>query len=298
MESVKVLKNAVTSKVGRQILITQKHSPQILFVGGIVGIVGTTVLACRATLKIDALLEDHQKSAFDISNETHPGYSDSDRKRDQAYVYARTVSRVAKLYAPAVGLGVVSIGALTGSHVVLSKRNVAVTAAYGALEKGFNEYRQRVIDDVGSDKDRDYRYGAETTELVEVTKKGEKTRTVTRVKPGDPSVYARYFDEFSQEWSRQPEYNLIFLKCQQNYANDLLHARGHVFLNEIYDMLGIERTKAGAVVGWLITKEQGDNFIDFGVFDETRERARDFVNGREGSILLDFNVDGMIYDKI
>jgi hypothetical protein len=64
-------------------------------------------------------------------------------------------------------------------------------------------------------------------------------------------------------------------------------------------MLGIDRSKAGSVVGWVITKEgTGDNFIDFGVFDGDNPRARDFVNGREGSILLDFNVDGVIYDKI
>ena len=292
---IQLVKNAVTSRVGRQILIAQKHSPRILFVGGVVGVVGTTVLACKATLKLDEVLEEHQKSTFDIQAEQHPSYSDKDRKRDQAYVYVRTVSKIGKLYAPAIGLGVVSVGALTGSHVVLSKRNVALTAAYGALEKGFEEYRARVVADVGEDKDREYRYGSETREIQ--TKNG-KTKEIVTVKPGNPSIYARYFDEYSTSWQRQPEYNLIFLKCQQNYANDLLHSRGHVFLNEVYDMLGIERSKAGAVVGWILSRDGGDNFIDFGVFDETRERARDFVNGREGSILLDFNVDGVIYDKI
>ena len=293
---IQLVKNAVTSKVSRQILIGKKYSPQIMFVGGVIGIVGTTVLACRATLQLDEVLKEDRNAREMAKSMAHPNYTDSDRRQDLAYIYLRTTVSVGKLYAPAIGLGVVSVGALTGSHVVLTKRNVALTAAYGALERGFNEYRQRVIDDVGEDKDRHYRYGSETVELV--NPKSGKSKTVTRVASGDPSIYARYFDAFSQSWSREPEYNLIFLKSQQNYMNDLLHSRGHVFLNEVYDALGIERSKAGAVVGWVLSRDDGDNFIDFGVFDETRERARDFVNGREGSILLDFNVDGVIYDKI
>jgi hypothetical protein len=119
------------------------------------------------------------------------------------------------------------------------------------------------------------------------------------VGPDDPSIYARFFDPTSPSWSKEPEYNLIFLKCQQNYANDLLKSRGHVFLNEVYDMLGMERSKAGAVVGWLLSKNgDTDNFVNFGVFDGREQVARDFVNGREGAILLDFSVDGVIYDGI
>ena len=113
--------------------------------------------------------------------------------------------------------------------------------------------------------------------------------------PNGLSVYARFFDEGCEQWSKNPEYNLMFLRSQQNYYNDMLKSRGHVFLNEVYDALGIPRTQAGAVVGWMIS-DNGDNFIDFGVFDGDRPRARDFVNGYERSILLDFNVDGVIYD--
>jgi len=163
---------------------------------------------------------------------------------------------------------------------------------YAALEKGFNEYRARVISKYGEDEDRDLRYG---TREIETEVRGKKKK-ITRVGLGEPSIYARFFDVSSPSWSKEPEYNLIFLKCQQNYANDLLHARGHVFLNEVYDMLGIPRSKAGAVVGWLLGV--GDDFINFGVFDDRSDKARDFVNGFEGSILLDFNVDGVVYDRI
>ena len=194
-------------------------------------------------------------------------------------------------------MGGLSIYALTNSHNILTKRNVALTAAYGALEKGFNEYRARVVDKYGEDEDRNLRYGTQEVEIVDPETK--KKKTVTRVGPDDPSIYARFFDPFSTSWNKEPEYNLFFLKCQQNYANDLLRSRGHVFLNEVYDMLGIPRSKAGAVVGWVLSENgETDNFVNFGVFDGRTDVARDFVNGLEGAILLDFNVDGVIYDKL
>jgi hypothetical protein len=86
----------------------------------------------------------------------------------------------------------------------------------------------------------------------------------------------------------------MFLQCQQNYFNQQLKARGHVFLNEIYDAIGLERSKAGTIVGW-VTDGNGDGYIDFGMFEDASRR---FINGIEPSILLDFNVDGVIYDLI
>ena len=63
-------------------------------------------------------------------------------------------------------------------------------------------------------------------------------------------------------------------------------------------MLGIPKTKAGQVVGWVYDPEHpvGDNYVDFGLFDLDRERVRRFVNGDERNILLDFNVDGNIWE--
>lgn len=296
------IKNAVSSKAARQILVGQKHSPTILFAGGVVGVVATVVLASRATLNLDAVLDQTQKNlvkAYDLHESGHKDYSDKDFQQDKAVIYVRGAVRVAKLYWPAVTVGIVSVAALSGSHVILTKRNVGLTAAYAALDKGFDEYRARVLEEVGEDKEREFRYGSETHEVLSETKSGEqKVKQVKRVGPNGASIYARYFDEYSRNWVRQADYNRIFIDCQQSWANDRLRARGHVFLNEVYDSLGLERTNAGAVVGWLMTKDGvGDNYIDFGVFDNT-QGARDFVNGREGSILLDFNVDGTIWDKI
>jgi hypothetical protein len=294
---MKFVPEAIGRQVARRALVAQKASPEVLLGAGIIGLVGSTVLACRATLKMEHVLDDAQTKLEMAKTLEHPDYSEKDRSRDVSLIYFQSSVKIIKLYAPAIIVGGISIYALTSSHRIMTRRNMALTAAYGALEKGFNQYRSRVIDKYGEEVDRDLRYG---TELVEIEdEKTGKKKTVTRVGPEDPSIYARFFDPVSTSWSRDPEYNMIFLKCQQNYANDLLRARGHVFLNEVYDMLGLPRSQAGAVVGWVMSKNgETDNFVNFGVFDGREQVARDFVNGREGAILLDFNVDGVIYDKI
>lgn len=288
---------AVGRKVAHSMLLAKKNSPGVLFGAGVVGMVGSTVLACRATLKMDVVLDETARKLDMAKSLDHPDYSDRDRQKDITIIYVQTGVKTIKLYGPAIIVGGLAIAALTRSHTILNRRNAALTAAYAALEKGFNEYRERVVEKYGEEQDRNFRYGTQQVEIVDP--ETQKKRIVNRVGPGDPSIYARFFDNGSPSWSKEPEYNLIFLKCQQNYANDLLRARGHVFLNEVYDMLGIPRSKAGAVVGWILTPEgQTDNFINFGVFDDKSDAARDFVNGLEGAILLDFNVDGVIYDKI
>ena len=298
--NIKALRNVVTSKVGRQVLTVQKHSPRLLFAAGIVGIGATVFFACKATLKVEDLLEDHAHAKEMIDRATEDErveYTEENRRKDIILLHMRTSGKVFKLYAPAIVLGVLTVAALTGSHNTLNRRNVALTAAYAALEKGFREYRDRLINEYGEDKDREFRYGARTQEIIEETDKGPKTTLVKRVDVNGASVYARFFDEVSPNWTRTPEYNFLFVRCQQNYANDLLRSRGHVFLNEVYDMLGLERSKEGAVVGWVLDGN-GDGFIDFGVFSGSEWMGQLFVNGNERSVLLDFNVDGVIYDKI
>lgn len=286
---------AISRTVARNALLVQRASPEILLGVGIAGMVGSTVLACRATLKMNDVVEDAKQKLDTAKSLEHKDYSEKDRSRDVSLVYFQTSVKVARLYIPAIIVGGASVVALTSSHNILTKRNAALMSAYAALEKGFNQYRARVIEKYGEEEDRNFRYGTRQVEIVDPETNEKKM--VTRVSLDTPSIYARFFDLHSSSWTKEPEYNLIFLLAKQNYLNDLLQARGHVFLNEVYDQLGIPRSKAGAVVGWVVSSN-GDNFIDFGVFEGTSQITRDFVNGHEGAILLDFNVDGVIYDKI
>lgn len=300
---LKAISTAVTSKVGRQVLTVQKHSPAILFGTGVAGFVATVVLATRATLKLDEVLQENEKNV-ELANkarEIDPNkYSEEDKERDLKLNKVQTAIKVVKLYAPAVAIGVVSVGCLTGSHVILTKRNAAVTAAYAALDKGFREYRARVVKDLGAEKDAEYRYGMVDKEIAVETDHGTDVKTVKAMPEGNGgrSIYAVCFDESSPNWSKDRGYNQMFINTQQSWATDKLRANGHLFLNEVYDMLGLPRTKAGAVVGWIMDGENSDNYVDFGVFRGDISRGTDFVNGDERSVWLDFNVDGVIYDKI
>jgi len=302
-----VIKRTIGKIAGRTGLKIQKYSPEILMSIGVIGIIGGTVLACKATLKVDEIITDADEKIKRIKGVcssaafTEDAYSAADYKKDMTIVYVQTGIQFAKLYGPAVLLGAASISCILGSHTIMKKRNIALMATYKAVEQAFGDYRKRVVDKYGEETDHNFKHGIikEKMTVIEEDEDGKKTKVKKEVDVYDPnnvSVYAKFFDEASSQWSKTPEYNALFLKCQQNYANDLLKSRGHIFLNEIYDMLGIPRTKAGSVVGWILG--EGDDFVDFGMYNLEYEPARDFINGYERSILLDFNVDGIVYDLI
>ena len=286
----------------------QKHSPEILAGVGVVGTVASAVMACKATLKLNDVLDECKETRDKIKEVAEnpryeKEYSPEDAKKDLTVNYTQTAMKIAKLYAPAVILGSASLGCLLASNDILRKRNAALSAAYMTVDKSFKEYRERVAERFGDEVEKEIRYNikAQAIESIIANEDGSETVVVEEGKVMDPNLYsdyAKFFDEFNPNWQNDPEYNLMFLKSQQQYANDLLRARGRLFLNEVYDMLGIERTKAGQVVGWTYNMKNttGDNFVDFGIYDMSKERVRAFVNGYEPSILLDFNVDGNVWD--
>ena len=284
----------------------RKHSPEILAVGGAVGVVASGVMACRATTKLSEILEEPKQEIEKLKKYVGEKgytekYSEEDSKKDLAILYVQSGVKVAKLYAPSVTLGALSLGCMLGSNHILRKRNIGLAAAYATIDKSFKGYRKRVVERFGEELDRELRYNIKAKEIEEIKidskgkEKVEKT-TVSAVDPTIHSDYARFFDASCTGWEKNAEYNLMFLKQQQNHANDLLKKRGHLFLNEVYDMLGFDRTEAGQYVGWLYDEKfpNGDNFVDFGIYDMDKERNRAFVNGHEPVILLDFNVDGKI----
>lgn len=288
----------------------KKHSPEILMTVGVIGIVASGVMACKATLKVQDVVDDAKQKIdmiHEVSNdpEMSDKYSAEDSKKDLAIVYTQTAVKFIKLYGPSVAIGVASLGCMIGSNRILNKRNVALAAAYTAVDKSFKEYRSRVIDRFGKQLDKELKYGIKAQEIEEVSvdEKGKEIVKKNTVKVMDPNCYSQYsivFDDGNAGWDPDPELTKYFLIQQQNWANERLKARGHLFLNEVYDMLGVKRTKAGAQVGWIYDEKNntGDNYVDFGIFDINKPKACDFVNGLEKVIILDFNVDGVILDLI
>ena len=304
MKVLDTLRGVVASKAGLQILKTQKHAPVILFAAGVTGVVATVVLACRATLKLEDILDETEENLEKVKlvTETRPDavYSENDAKTDTVKIYAQTGFKIAKLYALPVGLGIASIAALTGSHVVLTRRYVGVTAAYAAVHQGLEKYRQRVVAEYGVGKDAEFMYGSVDGETTEIGKDGNPVVKKTKILGGDVvAPYATLFDEnTSKAWKREPGYNTMFIQCQQTWANERLNAEGYLFLNDVFESLGMARTKAGQIVGWVKDNDRGDGYIDFGLFRGDIHSARRFINGDEASCWLDFNVDGNILDLI
>ena len=301
-------------KVGFQL---KKHSPEILAVTGAVGTVVSTVWACKQTTKLSGILEEGKATINQIHEVMEnpkmlpegAEYTVEDSKKDLTIAYVQTSAKVVKLYAGPVILGTLSLTAMLTSNNILRKRNVALMGAYTALEKGYKEYRNRVVERFGEKIDKELLYNIKAKEITEVVQNedGTETEVVSTVEVADPeaveySPYAKFFDDGCKGWTKDPETNRVFLLRTQAMLNDRLKRVGHVFLNEVYDALGLPLTPAGQIVGWLYDANDAtvgeDRKIDFGIFNSNNPKARDFVNGYERTILLDFNVDGPIWDKI
>lgn len=282
------IKYAVTSKAGRQILKTRKASPKLLFGIGLVGFGATVVLAARATLQLDDVIDEHDirmNTSFELN------------RRQQTKIYAGTVGRICKLYAPAVAVGSLSVACLTGSHVILTRRNVGLTAAYATIEKALNEYRARVVDEYGAEVDERLYQGGDIVTETKIDDKGKKVKTTGALGNGI-SGYSKVFGpDSSRYWKHAADYNKLYILAQQAHANDRLRLQGHLFLNEVYDMLGLDRTPEGQIVGWVVTDDEGDGYVTFGL-DRPSAQVSDFMRGNCNTVVLDFNVDGPVYEKI
>jgi hypothetical protein len=286
------------NSVGRAGAVVQKFSPQILTVVGVAGVVTAGVLAAKATLKLEDVV-DIAKADMDAVNEkkstlTAEEYSSSAHKRDVTKVYFKTAKNLGKLYGLPVSLGVVSISCIIGGQGIQYKRTVGAVAAYKTLEETFEKYRARVVEEFGEEKDQEFRSSYRVHE--ETDAEGNVTSTVHGEFHKQDWVAA--YDDRNPNWKNSPDYNLMFVKAQETYANQILSARGHVLLNDIFDGLGMPRTHEGAVVGWVLDKD-GPNFIDFGIQDLQSKHAKVFGTDEElgDCILLDFNVQGIIWDK-
>lgn len=295
--------NIVASKA---IMKIKKRSPEILIVVGVVGTVASAVIACKATTKVNKIIDDAKDDIDKVHvatencvTEAGETYSTEDSKKDLAIIYAQTGVKLAKLYAPAVILGTFSIASILASNNILRKRNAALGAAYAAIDKSFKDYRGRVIERFGEQVDTELKYGIKAKKFEEVevdpeTGKEKKVKkTVMVADPNLQSDYAVYFDNKSRNYETNQDYNYMFLKAQQQFANDKLQTRGHLFLNEVLDDLDLPRTSAGQIVGW--TKDGPDGYVNFRIVEVDRETE----DGRhEPSLLLDFNVEGNIWDKM
>lgn len=306
MKNKNEIMKSVSGVINKTTMTLKKHSPEILVVAGVVGAVASAVIACKATTKVGKITEEAKDNIDAIHEAEKNGvtptgeiYTKEDAQKELAVTYIQTGIKYAKLYAPAVILGSLSVTSILASNNILRKRNIALGAAYAAIDKSYKEYRGRVIERFGEEVDKELKYNIKAKKFEEVetdpeTGKQKKVKkTVMVADPNLQSDYAVYFDNKSRNYETNMDYNRMFLKAQQQYANDKLQARGHVYLNEVLDDLDLPRTPAGQIVGW--TKDGPDGYINFRIIEVERETE----DGRhEPALLLDFNVEGNIWSQM
>lgn len=281
----------VTRLAGRAGLVLSKHAPTILTAAGTAGFIGTTILASKATLKVEETVAEEAALLVKVHEAHEAGkLEDKDALHDKVVLYTRMTTKLAKLYAPALILGAASIVSLATGHGIMLKRNASLAAAYAAVDQAFKTYKKKVESKFGKDAVIDALISTAEEDLTKNELTMEAIAAVDGVSP-----YGVIFDETNNNWSADEDLSMLHLKCQQQYANDILQTRGHIFLNEVYKMLGFPHTPAGAVTGWV--KGNGDDFVDFNIFEGTFE-GEDEKGRTVTKWALDFNVDGVMYDKI
>lgn len=297
------IKETLLANGAKLVVRAKKYSPEILVAAGIAGVITSTVLACKATLKAKAILEAHEKNMAAINKAKDEfddeAYSEKDYKKDLAIQYTQTALSFAKLYGPSVILGAAAIGCIVGSHAIMVNRNAALVTAFNVLSDEFGNYRKAVVKEVGEEKEKEIRAKSNVEKAAEAEFPFEpdgEEKGISRVDSRKFGRYTRIFDECAREYTKNADYNKAFLMSCQNQANHMLAVHGTLFLNEIYDMLGFERTKEGSVVGWAYRKDK-DNFVDFGIYSRLDLNANQ-INGNDPAFILDFNVQGVVYDLI
>lgn len=282
--------------ISRGALILKRQSPHIFMGLGIGAGIASTIFACKGTLKAQEILLQHKMDIEDIHASKE--YTEPTEYRMEIIdAYRSAALDLFKVYFPAILLGATSVASILGGYNILNKRFAGMLAVYSGLQKSFNEYRSRVL--LAEGPDLDARCLADGVPVKAQNNQTTNVSTVEVVDPSTVSQYARFFDSTSDCWVNDAEQNLLFLRHVQEEMNRRLKKRGHVFLNEVYEELGFEPSTEGAFVGWVLD-EGGNNFIDFGLYnihvDDPAKRL--FINGIERVVLLDFNVDGVIYDLI
>lgn len=300
----------ITRAAGKVGLVLSKHSPAMLSVIGGVGVVATAVLASQETLRVKEVIEPHVENLELISatleDETKQ-YSDQDALHDRAVIYTRLGRDLLKLYAPALIVGVLTVASIAASHRISAKRIAGLTAAYGALDQSYRRYRGRVEQALGEEGMKELDTKIREQAKKDIAERRKPDADISEI--GDSifdlvgaSQYAVLYDENAATWNKNRNLSTSILRAQENYANDLLNCRGYVMLNEVYAGLGLPQTSAGAVVGWIRKDDGGaDGYITFGdwvanYFDDIYKDVDGVCEARRW--ILDFNVDGVIWDRI
>ena len=286
-------------------LTVRKHSPEILMVAGVIGTVAGAVMACKETLELEDVLDECKQEKMELEEQYAmcEEYSEDALKKDQVKLTIKQAVKIVKLYAPSVIMEATSIGVIFASNDIMRKRNASMAAAYATLNSMYKRYRQNVIESYGEEVDKDMRFGVKHEKVTEIDEDGNKVKVDARIVDLDNTAlaisdYSRFFQMGCKGFDASSgRYNLLYLKGIQAMFNNKLIADGYVMLNDVYRELGFDTIPEGWSIGWVYDEANpiGDNYIDFGLY-EARNKNQRAVNDWEPVILMDFNVDGNLYE--
>lgn len=300
------MKKELMNAMAKVKLNAQKHSPGLLLGAGILGGITTVIVACKKTIEVKDVVDTMNNDISEIEEPDKTGKSDDEinamveaYKKEKASVYVHAGFKIVKLYLPAIALGSLSITSLLASHNIVKKRNIALSIACNTITNDFKEYRNNVIERYGEEVDTSLKHGIvkEKIERIVTDDDGKEKKVKETVEIANPNPYAYVFKKGNPNWSSNMDYNIQFIKAQESYFNDVLVSRKLVFLNDVTDELGFERSRMGQEVGWKYdsTDPNADGKIDFRAH---LAYEKDEFGNIEPVILLDFNVDGAVIDSL
>ena len=296
------------SVAGNGMLLAKKHAPEIMITSGILGFGGAIYETVKATNKTNDILEEKERINRLLDLDDH----------DQKIANRNVRFAIIKAWAPVATLGIASTASILGGYRILNGRYVATAAAYKVLENGFERYRGNVVNRYGKDVDWDLQHDIPQETLDKARKEQAENREIEadnkrkklgkkRKKTAYSDIYNFIFDEYSDRWQRYwtPDQVLHYLKTKEDELNDRLMIKGHVLLNDVYDALGMERTAAGCVVGWLKSCHervdiQNRNVVQI-VSNIPESEIREILSAQRNEdirVRICPNPDGLIYNLI
>ena len=296
---------------GNGLLFAKAHAPEILVGSGIAGFGATVYSACKATAKAHDIMDDRDSAIGEIEDAFMP----ADQKEEAIEMTQKAAKRqIVKAYIPSATMGLASTALILGGFGMINNRLVATAAAYKALETGFDRYRENVRGEFGDETDwrmlnsiskEDMEKAQEERDLNRAIEADNRRKALHHKKKytAYQQIYSQIFDQYSDRWQRKwtPDQVMSYLRQKQREANDILRIRKHIFVNEVYDLLGLQRTAEGQVVGWIITKDNPNSYVDFGLDAIPPEKIRELYSverNEDIQIRLNFNPDGLIYTLI
>lgn len=221
----------LTKSVG---LMLAKNSPTILTGLSVTGLVSTVILAVKATPKALSLIDDERLERAD---------------EDENFIYGSTplpkkdlIKLTWKCYIPTAVTGALTVACIVSGNSIHLRRNAALAGLYSLSEKALKEYKTKVVETIGKNKERDIRDEIAkdrvlNTPIVDseviLTGKGNVLCLET--------LSGRYFRSDIEQIKR------VLNGLSRELLSDMF-----VTLNEVYYGLGLSATKMGEMVGWNI----------------------------------------------